>query len=158
MHLHKTHGTVFQWYFVPWITDHLPSFIHIPKQKTIYDKIKVTFRNHSQNCVNSFLHELSTVNWQVAIHGTIDNQFQYFDHLVNSMYCKHFPLKTKYLTLQRLQKPWLTAGLLQSIKNKSLYFKLPRLGLMSQDFNKSYKNRLTAVLRAAKKTILCSFL
>ena len=67
------------------------------------------------------------------------------------MYCKHFPIKTKFLTLQRIQKPWLTAGLLQSIKNKSKYFKIFRLGTVSQDFNRAYKNRLTSVLRAARK-------
>jgi copper chaperone CopZ len=52
--------------------------------------------------------------------------------------------------MKRLQKPWLTAGILKSIKTKSNYFKLYKLGLVSGEVNRLYKNNLTNTIRIAE--------
>jgi hypothetical protein len=59
-------------------------------------------------------------------------------------------LKTKYISEKRLHKPWLSAGILKSIREKSKYFKLAKLGIISADFNRAYKNKLNIIIRAAK--------
>ena len=74
-----------------------------------------------------------------------------FDEVVNRIYCSNFPVKTKKVSAKRLMKPWLTSGLLQSIRKKSRYFKLLKLGLINVNTYKCYKNRLTNTLRRAKE-------
>ena len=61
-----------------------------------------------------------------------------------------FPLKVKYISDKRLQKPWLSSGILKSIKTKANYFKLYKAGLIGSDVNKRYKDMLTTVIRKAK--------
>ena len=83
--------------------------------------------------------------------GDVHEQVEIFQNVVNTIYCKSCPLKIKYVSQKRLEKPWLTSGILKSIKMKSFYFKQFKLGLIDDNFNKMYKNRLTVVIRNAKR-------
>ena len=74
-----------------------------------------------------------------------------FDRVVNEIYCSNFPVKTKTISFKRLMKPWLTSGILQSIKKKSKYFKLIKFGIINESTYKCYKNRLTNIVRHAKE-------
>ena len=132
------------------VTDHTPAFIQlfIPTNKT--ETIKIQFRVHSLDNKNRFMQELSTVDWDALFVADINTSTQSFVTHINSLYRRHFPLKTKFISVKRLEKPWLTNGLLQSIKTKSRYFKLHKLGLISNETNTRYKNMLTSVLRKAK--------
>ena len=134
------------------ITDHCPIFINIPcVQKHNKNNIKVTFRCHSGGNINSYLQDLSRVNWGNVFVGDVHEQVEIFQNVVNTIYCKSCPLKIKYVSQKRLEKPWLTSGILKSIKMKSFYFKQFKLGLIDDNFNKMYKNRLTFVIRNAKR-------
>ena len=115
------------------------------------NNIKVTFRCHSSDNINSYLQELSQVNWGNVLVGDVHEQVEIFQNVVNTIYCKSCPLKIKYVSQKRLDNPWLTSGILKSIKMKSFYFKQFKLGLIDDNFNKIYKNRLTVVIRNAKK-------
>ena len=55
------------------------------------------------------------------------------------------------MSQKRLDSPWLTSGILKSINMKSFYFKRFKLGLIDDNFNKMYKNRLTVVITYEKK-------
>ena len=52
--------------------------------------------------------------------------------------------------LPTLSKPWLTTAILNSIRTKSNYLKLIRLGIISRNMNNKYKNILSSVIRKAK--------
>ena len=82
--------------------------------------------------------------------GEIDSQLESFNKTVNDIYCRCFPLKIKYVSYKRLQKPWITTAIVKSIKTKSRYFKLFKLGIISDAVNRDYKNRLRTVIRAPK--------
>ena len=114
--------------------------------------MKVTFRCHSSNNINSCLQALSRVNWGNVFVGDIHEQVEIFqNNIVNTIYCKSCPLKIKYVSQKRLDNPWLTSGILKSIKMKSFYFKQFKVGLIDDNSNRMYKNRLTVVIRNAKK-------
>ena len=73
------------------------------------------------------------------------------EQTLSKAYSKYFPMKTKYICKKRFEKPWLTSGILRSIKVKSNYFKLYKLGLISHEINNRFKNKLTQITRTAKK-------
>jgi exonuclease III len=111
------------------ISDHLPIFMHMPIiAETSSDKIKVQFRCHSEDQVDRFRERLMLVDWTHIVDGTIDEQLELFNRTVNKLYCNCFPIKTKLISLKRLSKPWLTSGILNSIKTKTTYCKLTKFG------------------------------
>ena len=70
---------------------------------------------------------------------------------LNSIYERCIPLKTKTISLKRLNSPWLTKALLKSINHKHhLYRKLKR-GLLEADVYNRYCNLLKSLLRTSKK-------
>ena len=75
-----------------------------------------------------------------------------FIQTINSIYCKSFPLKTKYISVKRLSKPWPTKDLLHLIKQKSLYFKLYKAGIISKTVNYFMKNKVNSAIIKAKQT------
>ena len=70
-----------------------------------------------------------------------------FIRKLNDIYCSSFPIKIKFVTVKRLSKPWLSKAVRNSVKTKSKYFKLYRLGLISQMIYNKYRNVLTSVIR-----------
>jgi hypothetical protein len=134
------------------ISDHCPNFIHLPCALKNSDKIKIYFRSHNPVNMNCFICELSLINWESVLTGDIHNQVVIFNNTVNRLYCRCFPLKTKYISIKRLHKPWLSSALLKAIKIKSQNYKLLKLNLISKAFNNEYKNRLNSDIRTAKIT------
>ena len=62
-----------------------------------------------------------------------------------------FPTKVKYISPKRLCKPWISSGILNSIKTKSRYFKLCKIGVIDEELNRRYRNCLNATIRLAKR-------
>ena len=70
------------------ITDHCLIFFNIPcVQKHNSNNIKVTFRCHSSDNINSYLQELSQVNWGNVLVGDVHEQVEIFQNVVNTIYC-----------------------------------------------------------------------
>ena len=138
--------------FVDDVSDHCPTFVHVPSTINSSDKIRITFRDHSSHNMNAFMLKLNNIDWNSSIVGDIHGKVEAFERLLNNTYCDSFPLKSKLISIKRLQKPWLTAGLLQSIKTKSLYFKLVKIGLIEETVNRAYKNKLNSLIRLAKRS------
>ena len=133
------------------MTDHLPIFLNIIQQSAPNTKHKITFRNFNMNNHNLFTNELQRINWEEILNlaDTNDN-FNLFHNIVYELYTKCFPIKIKYVTEKRLQNAWLTTGILNSIRYKCKLFKMYKLGTVSHNIFKQYRNNLTQVIRAAK--------
>ena len=134
------------------ISDHLPIFINIltPKQKQL-DK-KIQFRLFNQENKGQFTRRLCYVEWEnLLIHDDVDQNFNIFFEKFKELYNISFPIKTKTLTSKRLSNPWLTSGLLTSIKQKNKLFKNLRIGLTSEDRYNTYRNKLNSLIRLSKK-------
>ena len=137
-------------------TDHLPTFIVL---KDVFSSshrlVEVKFRDKSLSNIEKFVHECEGLTFDLSTRNVNDNTEKFISAL-DDLYCKSFPLKVKYLSHKRLSKPWLTNGLLTSIKNKSKYYKLFKLNLISESFYKNYRNSLTNTIKHAKKTYYVS--
>ena len=70
---------------------------------------------------------------------------------LNAVYVKWFLIKVKHISLKKLRKPWISTGILTSIKTKSRYFNLFKLGIIVDLTNRRYRNCLNSVIRNAKK-------
>ena len=58
---------------------------------------------------------------------------------------------TKFVSAKRLNNPWLTPGILNSIKYKSKLFKMYKLGIADHKTYTQYRNQVTHITRSAKK-------
>ena len=134
------------------ITDHCPTFLHLPffLNKPNNVKIKIQSRPYTQQNFEKFSNELSEFNWQFVDYNSLNVNINSFITKLNETYCKHFPLKTKYVSQKRLSKPWLTQRLKNLIRTKSDYYKLFRLGLLSKVTNDIHKKLVNSTIKKAK--------
>ena len=144
------------------LSDHLPIFININQQPTPNTKHKISFRIHNTANHNAFTNELTLVDWDNLLNSpNANDNFDIFLNTINRLYNKCYPIKTKFISTKRLQNPWITNGILNSIKHKCNLFKMHKLGTISFNYYKHYRNNLTQVIRVAKsnhyRQIFCNF-
>ena len=136
------------------LTDHLPTFLCLPflNREDSCSKIKIVFRNHNTNFINNFLTRLEYFDWrEILLENDVHLKWSKFSETVNFIYTDTFPLLTKYISKKRLNKPWLSSGILKSVRTKAYYFKLVKTGRFSQIRYRSFCNILDSVIRKAKK-------
>ena len=138
------------------LSDHCPTFGHfllnLRKGKNATSKQKVVFRPFTDAKLDLFAGEIGEVNWNVVIGENLNanESFEKFQSLVSDVYCRVFPLKTKFITVNRINKPWITNELVDLSKKKSEYLNLYRLGVISKETNNTFKNFVTAKVRKAE--------
>ena len=108
------------------------------------------FRDHSSNNIGSFKNGCCNMHWKFNPEVDVNINIKLFSESLNELYCKCFPLKIKYVSPNRLKKPWLTSAILKSIKMKSVYFKMYKRNELSTAYYKRYRNLLTETIRNAK--------
>ena len=134
------------------LSDHLPIFINITLPNAINNLNRVKFRlfDHTNKCL--FTRSLCEIEWEsILTHPDVDQNFNLFYDKIHALYDKYFPVKTKIVTDKRLNTPWLTSGLLTSIRNKNLQYKKMRIGQITEEMYNAYRNRLTALIRSSKR-------
>ena len=72
-----------------------------------------------------------------------------FVNEINSYYWQCNPLKTKQISYSRINKPWLTTKLIQSITLKSKYFMLYRSGRLSKQLNNQTPNNINRKVKGS---------
>ena len=65
-----------------------------------------------------------------------------------------FPLKSKLVTEKRLNNPWITQSVLNSIRTKNYLYKDYKVGAITETQYKQYRNMLNTTIRQAKKNLL----
>ena len=139
--------------FTDVVSDHCPTFINFSTPLPSNDKIKITFRDKKSQYLSDFSHKLSEETFSFSDDLSVSERTSLFMNKLNFLYCQSFPLCSKFVSTKRIEKPWLTSGILKSIKTKSEYFKLNKLGLVEDEINKSYKNVLTKLFFKSKKRL-----
>ena len=133
------------------VTDHCPVFVNVPIVHKENNKTKITFRTHSPHSIEKFKRDVyesvRTMNFDADVNVLTSK----FSEKLNTLYSACFPIKIKYVLNRRLCKPWLSPAIMKSIKTKSQYFKLYKLGIISAELNRRYRNKLTSTIRAAKR-------
>ena len=141
------------------LSDHFPvfckSFIH-----NINERKGHNVRNYSHKNIQNFIRRVGMVDWSFVYNEVnVNNAYDVFcDHL-STLYHDCFPF-FKVKSNRRKRHPWITNGILKSIKTKN---KLFRASLKNpSDPNKSnyrsYRNKLNHIIRVAKKNhFACKF-
>ena len=106
------------------VTDHYPILCKKEKVKSLKNHSDVFFRNISKFTAEIFYEELKNYldffffNLLLLINVNFSENFEKFTNIVSSTIDKHPPLtKLSRCLLKLYSKPWLTNGILISIKN-----------------------------------------
>ena len=105
----------------------------------------------SESSLTSIADDLNEVNWSEIYGDDVDTGVMKFSRILNDLYCKYCPLKVKYVSAKRFQKPWITPVLLDRIKDKSYRFKLFKLGFISRTDYNIQRNMVNRSIENAKK-------
>ena len=143
-------------------SDHLPIFqitdigISCTNNNSVYNKKRiVTDRN-----IGEIISELVKIEWDEILNSDdINFSYETFVNKLTDIYRKKCPIVTSKVTNKRHYKPWMTNGLKNACKKKNLLYKyvLRSRSKQSEYKYKTYKNKLTSILRKCEKTIIQDF-
>ena len=126
------------------IRDHLPEFSITKEIQKAVNKTRYRFkRNTTLDAISLFCHDLEQQNW--------DSVIQTDD--VNQSYNSFCPVKRIIIKNNKYDKPWITPGLKNARKQKNTLYRrfLKCRSKKAEDRYKSYKNKLTGILRYCEK-------
>ena len=134
------------------LTDHLPTFCtFVMPEMVTSDKIKIETRPFSEQNLQNLITELQQFNWDNILDlNNPDDCLNTFVTKINSLYCKHFPMKSKFISLKRMNNKWITPDIKRMINKKSDSFKKLRRGEISREENNRQKNLLNSQIKKAK--------
>lgn len=150
------------------LSDHFPNFVSITerrftntntnKSKPIYKQI----RQLKDKNINDFKNALSLIHWDAM---TLDNDndpnksYTNFINKTTELLDIHCPLKSIQISHRKTPlKPWVTTGILKSIRTKDKLFKkyITKPNLDNKIKYTKYRNILNNLLRASKKSHITS--
>ena len=136
------------------VSDHFPIFIIIPLMKSnIQDKYRISFRVHSEEYFDRFRTRIVEMSPYFCNNSfvNVSEVCRDFLNMLSSIYNDCFPLKQKWVSRKRILSPWLTDGLLRSIRHKHNLFKSSRINPSLIPIYKRYRNSLIFIIKKAKK-------
>ena len=103
------------------ITDQCPAFYSVLDYNT-YDEdklLKISFRSHKPTFYTTFKNVLLAESFNFNSANRVCNDTEYFCTKLDYLYCQSFSMKTKYVSVKRISKPWLSSAILKSVKIKA---------------------------------------
>ena len=108
------------------ITDHLPIFCLVWTQPTRNNSNKKYFRDYSKFNKDLYLDDIKLIDWHEILNPekNLNEKVQEAINTLNKIVDKHAPIKLASQSKQRqLNKPWLTKGILKSVKRKQKMYR-----------------------------------
>ena len=136
------------------ISDHLPLFQITSGCFQGHYSSPNTTRDICSNTLLAFKADIEYTDWSEVYNCTdADTAYDTFLNHFTILYNHHFPLVTKAAGKGKKGQPWMSQGILNSCKYKhKLYKRYLRNPTMANDQKyKRFRNRLTQVIRVAKK-------
>ena len=128
---------------------------HPPKRHNIHR------RDLKNYCKENLVADVINIDWPAVLSvelGDVNHSFNMFDQKINEVLDKHVPLKKLNKKQIRLEsKPWITPGIVNSIKRRDRllndYIKAKQLDLKNKLHNdyKKLRNKIVAIIRKSKK-------
>ena len=140
------------------ISDHLP-IIHMCnmdnyKQIKSIDKTRYT-RTINDESIRNVTDEIRGLTWEEILNANTnpDNAYNNFLEIYLTAYEKHFPQKLIKNRIDKNRSPWMTNGLLKSVKRKNKLYKtfLKNPSGKNETKYKKYKNKLNHIIKISKK-------
>lgn len=99
------------------LTDHFPVFLNINSTRCVQLQDCVVTRNYSQENIDLFLSQVSKTNWDHVLRDQDANSsFNMFFRTFSDLYEKCFPMARRKMYHKIKGKPWISSGILKSIK------------------------------------------
>ena len=117
------------------ISDHLPVFCTIENKLPMLKENKY-YRDFSKFSNEQFINDLSKINFNNLVSPSVNESMNGIINALKEVTNKHCPIRKTSNTQQRLlniKKPWITKGLLFSIKKRQKMF---RTHFLSKDTEK----------------------
>ena len=140
------------------ISDHFPNFVSVKyhRYQNVPKSINKNIRQFKPDNIKGFKKHLTNVNWDFV--NTDDNpeiSYTKFIDKTTELLNINCPIKSVTISNRKLaRKPWITVGLLKSIRSKDKRYK--KFITKPTEENKlkytKYRNLLNNLLRAAKKS------
>ena len=146
-----------QVYLTTTILDHFVQFLRFKTEKTNKCKYIGDFKNLNKE---NFQSDIKETKWDEILElnkGNVDLSSKNFLKTFDSIIDKHLPLRKLTIQEKKLsQKPWITTGILNSIKNRNRKYRkyqrakdVTRKHDLHNEF-KTYQNKLDKVLKSSK--------
>ena len=138
------------------ISDHLPIFVICKQSKIIRNTQKYKtklIRNETRNNIDSLNFDLAQEEWlDVLNQFDANNAYETFINKLLFYYNKNIPL-TSNKSRKRINNPWITKGILRSIKTRNRLYKTALKSQNNEKLSKykQYRNRLTSIIRLSRK-------
>ena len=138
------------------ISDHLPIFLicnHV-RNYPEDEKNQAMIRKITAEKIAMFNDELLKVTWNDVVACTDTNKaYALFWNLFSSLLNKHIPMTKKRSARNIIKQPWITKGIFCSIKKRNRLYKysLRHPGEESLNNCKSYRNKLTTIIRQSRQ-------
>ena len=133
------------------LSDHLPNFTLLNFFKCKSPIRYINFRDMSLKNKNNFIQDIEvTLNSESFDEVNVNESMNKFMNILNVLYNKNFPIRKKQLSLKRLNNPWLTKGILESIDKCHSYFKLQLDKIITRQTYNKYRNKLHSIIRSEK--------
>ena len=135
------------------INDHLPVFLNLVLPEKPCSTLKVKFRVFTEESKQLFKRELLNVTWEevLSADNDVNQNFDSFISIFDRLYNKFFPVQVKNISRKRMLNPWISTGLLNSIRHKNNLYKEFKLGLIPQAQYNAYRNKTTALIKLTKR-------
>jgi len=109
------------------ISDHFPVISFVGKQNVIPHTIEhkfVQYRKFNDNTYANICNALDNNDWSILYSGTVNEAYSIFSQKLTNYIDLYAPLKTKKVLNRHFKRePWLTKGILISIKTKAKMFR-----------------------------------
>jgi hypothetical protein len=139
------------------ISDHLPVFYvsndNDSKAKKTFANTR-SYRKITDDGINKLSSALSNVEWsEVYDIADANRSYDLFSNKLANIYNNYIPVVTSKAKYINQQKPWITHGLLVSIKKKHRYYRDSIKKKTQQAINKykAYKNKLSKLIKSAQR-------
>ena len=123
-------------------------------QKPVHTTNYLLKRNTTSDAISNFCHDLEQQNWETIIETDDVNQaYSSFIDIVKTLFNKNCPIKRIMIKIDKYDKPWITPGLKNACKKKNNLYRrfLKCRSKEAESRYKSYKNKLTGILRYCEK-------
>lgn len=135
------------------VSDHLPIFLHIAIPYQLHQFRKITFRSFNQISKENFTSNISNIDWNITLtNNDLNSNFDIFLNKVNEIYNICFPLRSKTISEKRLNSPWITKEVINAIKTKNKLYKDSKIGVISEEHYKAYRNKLNSTIKQLKQS------
>ena len=143
------------------ISDHLPIFHNICTPTKSHTLHKITFRSITKTNKQTFSNKINDVEWNDLLTRDLNANFNKFLERIHKLYNECFPLQTKFISEKRLNSPWISQAVINSIRTKNNLYKDFKVGAVSENYYKHYRNTLNNTIKLTKKSyyhnIFCNF-